>query len=428
MAARLSVARATVELAYSILSAEGFLEGRGAAGTYVNANLQIGLAPENVEASRVQASQNAGSAETNALPRVRPFQMGVPALDAFPKHLWARLAARHARDLSPRTMGLQSARGFFPLRRAIATYLRLARGVACWPEQVVITRGFRGALGLIARCLLEPGAEAWVEDPGYLYARLALATAGATIVPVPVDNEGLRVDVGLDVAPHARFAVVTPSHQAPLGVALSLSRRLSLLAWAKRNESWIIEDDYDSEFSYLGRPLPALKSLDDGGRVLYIGTFSKILFPSLQLGYIVAASGIAARLIEAQEALYPECSYLIQPVVADFIVQGHLARHIRRMKTLYAERRLALAKSLTKTLKDVEIELQAGGMHLIAHFTRSETDKQLALQALKHGLAVTPLSIHCVEATPGPALLLSFTNIPVQSAPREAARLWQALR
>src|SRR5581483_1326445 len=203
----------------------------------------------------------------------QPFQLGLPALDAFPRKVWARLATKRARDLPLSALRAPDPFGYRPLREAIASYLAVARGIRCSPEAIVITAGFQGALGLITRTLLNPGEAVWVEDPGYVHARRALTVAGAKLVPVPVDERGIDVSAGIARAPRARLAIVTPSHQFPLGVALDLSRRLSLLAWASQAGGWIVEDDYDGEFRYASKPLPALKSLDERDRVLYVGTF-----------------------------------------------------------------------------------------------------------------------------------------------------------
>jgi GntR family transcriptional regulator / MocR family aminotransferase len=221
--------------------------------------------------------------------RVRPRSAGAPVSDGFAgaRCLSARLVARRARGLTSIALVSQDPAGYAPLRRAIAGYLAIARGISCSTRQIFITAGYQGALSLVSRTLLAPGDAVWFENPGYFWARDALAMAGAAIIPVPVDRDGLDVRFAAKRAPKARLAVVTPSHQCPLGVTLSLPRRLELLAWAAKTGAWVIEDDYDSEFRYLGRPLPALKSLDDAGRVLYAGSFSKVISPGLRLGYLI---------------------------------------------------------------------------------------------------------------------------------------------
>lgn len=261
----------------------------------------------------------------------------------------------------------------------------MARGVACTPEQVLITGGFQGALGLLAHTLLGPGEAAWVEDPGYPDARDALRFAGARNVGVPVDREGFDVERALTLDPRARLAVVTPTHQYPLGVTLSLSRRMALLEWAKAAEAWIIEDDYNSEFRYVGKLLPPLKSLDQHDRVLYIGTFSTVLAPGLRVGYMVVPSGLVGRLREAARLLQPPPGVLMQATIAAFLAGGHLARHVRRMRQLYAERRTALARALYASGHPLKIDVQPGGMHLLARLPHGTDDVALVARRRPSG-------------------------------------------
>jgi GntR family transcriptional regulator/MocR family aminotransferase len=318
----------------------------------------------------------------------RPIQVGMPALDAFPRDLWTRLLARHARGLAPPMMAYQDPAGDPALRAAIMSYLAVARGVDCARDQVFITAGYTGALDLITRALLRPGDAVWFEDPGYPRGRDALKRAGARLVPVPVDAEGLVVARGIAATPDARFAVVTASHHAPLGMPLALPRRLALLDWAEASGGWIIEDDYYGEFQFRGRPVPALKSLDRGDRVLYVGTFSKVLMPSLRLGYVVAPAALAARLRRVASLLVPSQSLTAQRAIAAFLAEGHFARHIRRMRRIYAERRAALVEALAAEFGSAwEIGLQESGMHLIAHLPSGSDDVALAERAAAEGLA-----------------------------------------
>jgi len=321
----------------------------------------------------------------------------------------------------------QSPFGYRPLREAIAAYLAVARGIACLPEQVVITGGFQASVGLVTRALLRGADAVWVEDPGYFYARNALMAAGARAIPVPVDAQGIDVSAGCALAPEARLAVVTPSHQAPLGVTLELTRRLALLAWANEADAWILEDDYDGEFRYQSRPVPALKSLDGAGRVLYAGTFSKVLFPGLRLGYLILPDGLIKVFQRLLALFYMDSPRFIPAVVTQFMTEGHFARHIRRMRQLYAERRAALAEALAATLRGrVRIELQAGGMHLIGWLADGSRDVSVAQRAYARGLAVSALSNWRVEPRAEQALLLSFTNIPVHGARSASQRLARA--
>jgi GntR family transcriptional regulator/MocR family aminotransferase len=246
---------------------------------------------------------------------------------------------------------------------------------------------------------------------------------------VPVDRHGMRVDAAIARAPRARLALVTPTHQSPLGVTLSLERRLSLLAWAAKSNAWVLEDDYDSEFRYMGHPLPALKSLDHADRVLFAGSFSKVLFPGLRIGYLVVPEPLTEDIARASRLLQLGQSGLEQRVVASFMAEGHFARHLRRMRSLYAARRAALAEALAALFGDrVTLELQAGGMHLIARFTDGIADTELARRSLAHGVAPTALSSLAMEHACGQGLLLSFTNIEAAEAPAVAARLAAAMR
>jgi GntR family transcriptional regulator/MocR family aminotransferase len=276
LAARLAVARGTVDAAYALLAGEGAVLTRDSVGTIVS-----GAAGTRIEAvSHTPFMFDAVPPSERAPPL--PFRIGLPALDAFPRRLWSNLTAQAARAMPAADLAEADAAGVLELRQAVASYLRVARGIRCSAQQVLITAGYQGALTLARHVLLRPGDPVWIEDPGYHLARQALETAGARVIPVRVDHDGLRVASGVAATPRAKLAVVTPTHQCPTGVALSLPRRLELLAWAAEAGSWILEDDYDSEFRYIGRPLPSLKSLDRGERVLYAGSFSKTLFPALR--------------------------------------------------------------------------------------------------------------------------------------------------
>jgi len=422
LATNLGVARGTVDAAYAMLVGEGYAVARGAAGTVVSPGAKppppVARPPQRVSRGNDDVFMSPGW----------PFQMGLPALDAFPRKLWTRLAAKRVRELAPGTMTYPDALGHAPLRDAIARYLAVARGIACSPEQIVITSGFQGALGLVTRAMLRPGDPVWLEDPGYFLVRHAMQAAGMRLVAVPVDADGIDVAQGLRRERGARLAVVTPSHQSPTGVALTLPRRLALLDWARKAKAWIVEDDYDSEFRYSGRPLPALKSLDRDDRVLYVGTFSKVLMPALRLGYLVLPESLVRPVGAVLRALHPGGSALQQAVVADFMTEGHFARHIRKMRGLYAERRAALADALSDRFSDrFTIALKAGGMHLIARLDDRESDRYLVSLAETHQLAPAPLSAMAIERDAGQGLLLSFTNIPADQAPAVAERLARAI-
>lgn len=423
LAAQLGIARGTVEAAYQLLAGEGYLVTRGAAGTLVDPALERqptkpGRATRLINAGVAQATESA----TISAPAL--LTMGLPALDAFPYKTWARLVAHQARALGCTGLAYQPAGGYEPLRVQIARYLAVARGVACLPSQVFITSGYQGALGLISRCLMRAGDTVWLEDPAYPLGRDALRLAGARLVGVPVDREGFDVAQALANAPAAQLAIVTPTHQFPFGVTLTLARRMALLQWASAAQAWVVEDDYDSEFRYRGKPLPALKSLDRRGRVLFVGTFSKVLAPGLRVGYLVVPASLVGRFVDAAKLLQPPPAVLIQAAIAAFLEQGFLARHIRRMRALYAARRAALSDALREHLGAAAvIDLQRGGMHIVARLSATMDDTALISHLAKLGIAPTPLSICGVEAPYSPGLLIGFTNVDVGNATAVALHL-----
>ena len=422
LAQQLTISRGTVDAAYAMLAGEGYVVSRRALGTIVSPDLPS------------LAARRAASERRNApLPQrprgePRPFQLGLPALDAFPRKLWSRLVARQARALSAADMAYPDRAGHWPLREAIAAYLAVRRGVICNARQVVITNGYQGALDLIIRTLLKPKDKVWFEDPCYPPARSAFEGADTRPIPIPVDREGIRVREGVARAPDARLAVVTPSHQSPLGVALSLPRRLALLSWAAETRALIVEDDYDGEFHYVGRPLPALKSLDRGGRVIYAGSLSKVLFPGLRLGYLVLPDDLADAFDRTVQRANASTSSFEQRVITSFMRKGHFARHLKRMRALYAARREALAEALHAAFGDrVIVDLQAGGMHLTARPAQDRSDSKLARKAQQAGFGAESLSSRAIRYGCGQGLLLGFTNIAEADALPLCRRLADAI-
>jgi GntR family transcriptional regulator/MocR family aminotransferase len=410
LASELGVARATVELAYGQLAGEGYLQARGQAGTVVSPRLPP------------RPRGRAGHASTPTPPALAPvgppppLQLGIPALDAFPRKLWARLAARRVRATSIADMNYGDPSGYAPLREAIAAYLRVSRGVACSPAQVFVTAGHRASLALVSRALLARNDRAWVEEPGFAPTREVLQGAGQRVVSVPVDAHGLRVAEGRRRAADAKLAVVTPSHQSPLGYSMSMARRLELLAWAREAKAWIVEDDYDGEYRYAGHPLPALKSLDGQDRVLYAGTFSKVLHPGLALAYLVVPEPLVARCTRAAGLASNGCPQLPQAIVCDFLREGHFARHIKKMRLLYARRRAMLAAELQQAFGEaVHVELRSGGMHLIARFDGLGSDAALSRRAQAAGLHCRALSERYAGRPALEGLLMGFTNIASQA-------------
>ncbi|MBK5414728.1 MocR-like pyridoxine biosynthesis transcription factor PdxR [Pseudomonas sp. TH31] len=406
LAAELNLARGTVEATYQLLMGEGYLIGRGAAGTFVTPQ----LAPVSSPMLHTSVASTAyPTTHSGVLPLA--LQLGLPALDAFPRKLWTRLAGRQLRQAGLEGLVYPDPRGHAPLRAAIATYLGISRGITCHPEQVFVCAGYRACLDLISHTLMRQGDRCWLEEPGYFMARNALLAAGAQLVPVPVDDQGLDVAQGIARAPDALFAVVTPTHQSPLGWSLSLPRRLALLDWANRRSSWIIEDDYDSEYRYQGKPLPALKSLDQQGRVLYTGTFSKVLFPGLRLAYLVVPAEQSGAFARQADHLHNHCPHVLQATVSAFLNEGHFARHLKKMRSLYALRRQWLVDALHQQFGErLLINPQAGGMHLVVGL-REGDDIELAQRARAVGIAVEPLSQWYLEAKPSHGLILGFANI-----------------
>jgi GntR family transcriptional regulator / MocR family aminotransferase len=407
----LGLARGTIETAYSLLAAEGYIQARGQAGTIVTP----GLRPR-TPVPNLMPRSNSGIAAAGFRPdSILPFQMGLPALDAFPRKIWARLSARCVRAMQPSDMVHPAVYGLPALRAQIAAYLQVSRGISCSPSQVFVTSGYRHTIELIAHSLLKAGDRVWLEDPGYPPTRELLGHMHIATVSVPVDREGVVVSDGIKLAARARAAVVTPAHQSPLCISLSLPRRLELLDWATRSNAWIIEDDYDGEYRYVSRPLPALKSLDRVGRVLYAGTFSKVLFPSIRLAYLVVPEAQVERFEEIIQALAAGSPALTQAIVTAFITEGHFARHIQRMRRLYAERREATAAGLESVLgKYMRIDSQPGGMHLILRLHGRRSDRRLVARMLEEGLYGEALTDWTMDSDGASALLLNFTNIDSQ--------------
>ncbi|MFY1664351.1 PLP-dependent aminotransferase family protein [Pseudomonas sp. Pseu.R1] len=407
----LGVARGTIELAYSLLTSEGYLLALGQKGTVVNPELQKPLA----SASTLPVSSKVIEDSPDALwrpPQLLPFQMGVPALDEFPRKIWARLGARYLRGMRLGDLDYPAPHGLPALRSAIASYLQVSRGIDCGAHQVFITSGWRSSLSLIAHTLLQPGERAWVEDPGYPTTRQVLRQFGIELEAVPVDADGMAVEHAIARSHAAKVVMVTPGHQSPLSMALSLPRRQLLLEWAARNNAWIVEDDYDGEYRYVSRPLPALASLDRNGRVLYAGTFSKVLFPGIRLAYLVVPQTQVAAFERVGRALFSANSPSItQTLVSEFIAEGHFTRHIQRMRRLYNERRALTIEALERSLPGgMQVERSPGGMHIVLRLPEGVSDIAMAEQLLANGMSVQPLSRWALASRPQSGLLLGFTN------------------
>lgn len=443
LARELGVARATVVGAFEQLLAEGYLEGRAGSGTFVACDLPddlliarppAGAAPAGPPAPLALSRRGAALAATrvSASPgdrgAPRPFEAGVPDLGGLPLATWSRLAARRYASPPPELLAYGDPAGYGRLREAVAAYLAAARGVRCAAAQVIVVAGSQQGLDLAARLLLDPGEQAWVEDPGYVGARGALGAAGAALVPVPVDAEGLDVAAGARLAPGARLAYVTPSHQFPLGVTMSLPRRLALLAWARDAGAWVLEDDYDSEYRYAGRPLAALQGLDGGGRVIYIGTFSKVLFPALRLGYIVVPPALAGAFAAARALADRSPPGVEQAILADFIEEGHFARHIRRTRARYAERREALVEAARPLAGRLDVAPATAGMHTVGWLPPGADDRAASRAAAARGISAMPLSAYAARPLARGGLILGYSAFTPEQIRSAVGQLHQALK
>jgi len=421
-AQELGVARGTVDLAYAILAGEGYVETNGRAGTRVAAGVARMVAG-------TDAPSRSPAATSSYQHGLLPLAPGVPAFDLFPRKVWAQLVRRYARNLGRQDLTYPDPQGSLKLREAIAAYLGVSRGVTCTADEIVITGGFQSAVGLVAQAMLPVGGKAWYEDPGYSPIRRALREIGACPVEVPVDDEGLDVAAGISRAPNARCAIVAPAHQFPMGVAMSLARRLQLLDWAARADAWILEDDFDGEFRYQGRPLPALKSLDRSGRVFYTGTFSKTLFPGLRLGYLVVPHSQLDRFRDVMRYLDGGRSALEQAVTAEFLSEGHFARHIKKMRSAYRSRRAALADALAARFgSEARIEQGAGGLHLLLRLEGGLGS--LADMAWNSGKALGAIPMRVLTDRPDmqDGLLVGFCNVPERQAATIAEQLYAIVK
>ncbi|ASG24957.1 PLP-dependent aminotransferase family protein [Nitrospirillum viridazoti] len=420
LAAQLGVARGTVRVAYERLMDEQLVVGMGAAGTRVARWPVPDLPPGPPPAETLPMAAFFHDFEGTPL----AFQMGVPAQDAFPYTQWSRVLARAARTAAQAPVGYPDPRGHPELRHAIAAYLAIARGIQCAPGQVLVTNGYAGALNLAVRALGLEGKAAWMEEPGFPLTRTALSLAGMRPVPVPVDGEGLDVAAGVAAARDAALAVVTPGQQAPLGMALSLARRIALLDWARHTGAWVLEDDYLSELQLAGRAAPALAAVDHaaGGdaRVLHAGTFSKTISPALRLGFLVVPAALAGHFGDVAACLSPAPAAPMQRAVAAFLAEGHYLRHLRRMKRLYAARRATLLRAL-----DGLLPVRAtAGLSVVVSLPPGTNDIAIANQALAFGMAPVPLSPwYATDGNDQAGQLLGVTNLNGRHLAADCGRL-----
>lgn len=480
LAAQYGLSRPTIVTAFEQLRSEGYVEGKVGSGTYVSQTLPEELlqapsakTPEQTQKGRIRLStyarrlrfirerseraKKAGSStarsdsqaqsdrfarndkptqgKARAIPlrgaRPRParaFRGGEPALDVFPTELWAQVAARRLRRVSTNLLAGGEALGYRPLREAVAEYLNTSRGVKCTAEQVLIISGVQEALDRTAHLILDPGDPVWMEEPGYPGAASTFHAVGARLCPVPVDSEGLDLEAGQRRWPNPRLVYVTPAHQFPLGVTMSLRRRLSLLEWARRSKTVIFEDDYDSEYRYSGRPIPALQGLDRAGVVIFAGSFTNVLFPALRLGYVVVPHGMVDLFAAAGSVSTHHPPLIDQAILCDFIREGHFARHIRRMRELYAERLSVLIEAararLAGLLKIIDVE---AGLRTVGWLQRGISAERAAQAAAARDVEVVPLSRYAYGRTGRNGLVLGFAAVDAKELRRGVEELAKAL-
>jgi GntR family transcriptional regulator/MocR family aminotransferase len=429
------VARVTIVQAYRQLEAEGFIESRVGAGTHVTAGLAATAADDQPPAFRpqltawgrraVEVGRSARSAEA-ARPEI-DFGLGRSFAELFPYDVWRRLLARYLSTDDAMLSRYGSPAGFFPLRQAVADYLGRARGVRCAAEQVVIVSGAQQALDILARLVLNPGDEVIVETPGYRDAFTLFQLHGARLVGLPVDDHGLPVDRIPDDS-RARLAFVTPTHQFPKGGTMPLARRLALLAWARQRGSLVVEDDYDGDLRYEGHSLAALQGVDADGRVVYLGTFSKVLFPALRLGYLVLPPPLVTPFVRAKDLVDRGAPTLTQAAVADFLAEGHFERHLRHLRRLYGERRAALVAALAERLGGrVQFSAVAAGLHVMLFPEPRVDEARLVGAAAERGVRVNPGALYHLERPAPPSLLLGFSGLnadEIAEGVRRLAEVW----
>ena len=429
LAKQYALSRGTVTAAFDTLHSEGYLGTQVGSGTYVAfdpPDEAVPTAPNGDSAPTPQSNATLSNRGREAVHGVRllpashslgrAFRAYEPAIDLFPVNLWSRIAGRVLRQAPRSLYGQGDARGYLPLRRAIAEYVGAARGVRCHDNQIIVTSGAQQALDLVSRLLVDPGDPVWMEDPGYSGALFAFRAAGARIIPVPVDEDGLNI-AGLNVAEerkqeaHAKLAYVTPANQFPLGIAMSTARRRELLDWARREDAWIIEDEYDAEYRYSGPPLPSLQSMDGSGCVIYIGTFTKMLFNSLRLGFMVVPERVADAFAAARALLDRHPPTLDQAILAEFILEGHFGHHVRRMRQTYARRMAALRDAARQRLGGMlDVAHAESGMRTVAWIETGQSDSEVVARARVRGLELSAISEFTIRHAHPSGLVLGFAG------------------
>lgn len=444
LANELKVSRNTILGAYDELFSEGYLEGIGGSGTFVASSLpeeMLNVAKsvngKKKEAKRQNRLSKRGQAMAALVPEtgsrflgpVIPFRSSTPDLNSFPFGIWTKLLNKYSRNPSPDLVGSVYAAGLPRLRETIARYLRSARAVQCEAEQVIVVSGGQMSLDIVLQMLLDPGDRVLVEHPGYFGMRGVATRSLARLIQIPVDSEGFSIKEARERGEGARMIYVTPSFQYPLGVTMSLARRLELLEWARETGAWIIEDDYDGELRYSGRPIPSLQGLGNDGRVIYMGTFSKVMFPSLRVGYLIAPPGLAEAFTKGRVLADLTAPTIIQAAVADFIEGGHFERHLRRMRKLYAARQTSLIEETKANLSGLlEIEERQAGMHLIGWLPEGVDDQAASTAAWDCGIIASPLSGASAAPLKRGGLILGYTAFNERQIRGGVKQLRAALR
>ncbi len=441
LARDVGLARGTVMLAYEQMTIEGYFVAREGSGTFVSDVIPEGLHPSkdsisleaDIPVRRSELSKrllkqldgpDRGEMKTSLY---HPFQPGLAPIDVFPRTTLARLANTIYRSIPLSSLGFGDGAGYYPLREALASYLGTTRGLTCTADQIIITTGSQQGFRLACQVLLDEGESIWMEDPGYGGARVAFSQAGQHIVPVPLDEEGLRVDIGKTEGPGARMVYVTPAHQYPSTMTMSLERRLQLIEWVHEQKAWILEDDYDGEFRYQGRPLATLQSLDPHRRVIYMGSLSKVLAPALRIGYLVVPHDLVEAFTFVKAVSDRHTPTILQAVLAKFIEEGHFGRHLRRIRVLCKERQDVLLEAAHTYLKGrIEFEPDPAGLHLIGRLAEGMDDREISRKALERDLVLPAISDYCIRYAVTPALMFgygSFSPGEIQRGIRRLARV-----
>lgn len=439
----LKISRNTVVLAFEQLMIEGYIESKTGAGTYVTKDLPdkffegrkaSGSSENKISAPLIKFDKKFGPPEYIRRKieedKIHPFQNGLPSLDDFPFIEWFKIINKTSAFISPKNFGYTSSTGYSPLKEAISDYLGTYRAVDCTPDQIIITNGSQQGLDLISRVLLEENKNVLLEDPCYFGSKSSVQWTKAKTFPVPVDYEGIDIDYAAEHYPSPDFIYTTPSHQYPLGSIMSISRRLRLLEFANKNNAWIIEDDYDSEFRYAGNPLPSLQGMDKFSRVIYIGTFSKVMFPGLRLGYLVLPNKEMVRPFAVAKAITDrQCPILEQIALTRYITDGLFTKHIRKMRMLYKARQEFLIKELNTQLGDIlNVKTSDAGMHIVAWLPRKYDDKKISKDAEGDNLIVYPLSEYIIKFKQQPGLIMGYTAFKENDLQKGVKKLRRILR